>query len=221
MAEAIAIVGLVASIASLIELSGTVVSRVQDFTSSISDIPESLRSLSIRLPLLTVTLNCIQTQAEAGHLPSDVTKALKAVVDNTSEQVLALQNCLSKILPPDSASKLERALKALRSLAKDDKVKQALGQIHRNIDILVLHQTTRHIDTGDRILGELSKLSVVPLSSKSFGVSRPGTPNYARWLLLDGPTSCSSYESGFRRRIAQVNNASLVLWAWEAWAKHN
>jgi hypothetical protein len=51
-----------------------------------------------------------------------VTKALKAVADNTSEHVSAVQTFLSEILPPDGASKLERALKALKSLAKEDKV---------------------------------------------------------------------------------------------------
>ena len=88
----------------------------------------------------------IQTQAEAGCLPDGVTKALRAVIDNTSEQISAIQICLSKILPSDGASKLERALKALKSLAKEDKVQQALEMIHNNSDVLVLCQTTRHPD---------------------------------------------------------------------------
>jgi N-terminal domain on NACHT_NTPase and P-loop NTPases/NB-ARC domain len=179
MAEAVAIVGLVASIASLIELSATVVSRLDDFTSKTSDIPESFRSLLIRLPLLKVTLQRIQAQAEAGHLPGDVTKALEAVVDNTSEQVSAVQICLLKTLPPDGSSKLERAIKALRSLAKEDRVQQALEKIHRNNDILVLYQTTRHVDTSNRIIEELSKLNVVSPLSKSFGVCLGQAPQIA------------------------------------------
>jgi N-terminal domain on NACHT_NTPase and P-loop NTPases/NB-ARC domain len=171
MAEAAAIIGLVSSIASLVELSAKVVSRLHEFTSKISEVPESFRSLSVRLPLLTATLQRIQTQAEASRLSDDVTKALKDVVDNTSEQVSVVQVSLSKILPPDGTSKFERALKALKSLAKEDQVQQALEKIHKNSDILVLHQTTRHVDTGDRILEELSKLSVAPpTSAKSFGV---------------------------------------------------
>lgn len=164
MAEAAAIIGLVASIASLVELSAKVVSRLHEFTSKISEIPESFRSLSIRLSLLTATLQHIQTQAEAGSVSNDVTQALKAVVDNTSQQVSAIQVCLSKVLPPDGASKLERALKALKSLAKEDKVQQALDKIHKNNDVLLLYQT-------DRILEKVSKLSVAPpASSKSFGI---------------------------------------------------
>lgn len=162
MAEAVAIVGLVASIASLVDISAKVVSRLHDFTSKPSDVPESFRSLSIRLPLLTATLQHIQSQAEDGRYPDDVTIALKVVVDDTSKQVSDIQISLSKVLPSDGASKLERALKALKSLAKEDKVQRALEKIYGNNDILVLHQTTRHVDTGDRILEALSKLNVTP-----------------------------------------------------------
>ena len=53
----------------------------------------------------------------------DVAKALKAIVDDTSEQVSITQIDLSKVLLYDGASKLERALKALKYLAKEDKVR--------------------------------------------------------------------------------------------------
>ncbi|KAL9591473.1 MAG: hypothetical protein Q9179_007687 [Wetmoreana sp. 5 TL-2023] len=129
MAEAAAAVGLVASIASLIDLSAKVTTRLHDFTSKSSDVPETFRSLSTRLPLLTATLQCIQSQAEAGHLPEDVSRALNAVVDHTSEQIMTVQTSLSKILPSDGASKLERVLKALKSLAKEDKIQQAKSQL--------------------------------------------------------------------------------------------
>ena len=104
------IIGHVASIASLIDLSAKVVSRLYDFTSKSSDVPESFRSLWIRLPLLTATLQHVLSQAESGCLPNHVMKALKAIVDDISEQVSTVQICLSKILPSDGASKLERVL---------------------------------------------------------------------------------------------------------------
>lgn len=162
MAEAVAIIGLGASIASLVDLSAKVVSRLHDFTSKSSEVPESFRSLSTRLPLLTATLQHIQSQAEDGRLLDDMTKALKAVVDDTSKQVSDIQISLPKVLPSDGASKLIRALKALKSLAMEDKVQRALEKINRNNKILVLYQTTRHVDTGDRILEALSKLSMTP-----------------------------------------------------------
>ncbi|KAL9595974.1 MAG: hypothetical protein Q9179_004781 [Wetmoreana sp. 5 TL-2023] len=180
MAEAAAIVGLVASIASLVDLSAKVVSRLYDFTSTSRDVPESFRSISIRLPLLTTTLESIQSQAKAGGFPDDATQALKAIVNDTSEQVSIVQAYLFKVLPSDDASKLERALKALKSLAKEDKIQQALGKIHKNIDLLILQQTTRHVDMGDRVIEKLSKLNLTSAaSSKSFGVCLGRAPQVA------------------------------------------
>ena len=164
MAEADAVIGLVASIASLVDLSAKVFSRLHGFTSKSSEVPESFCSLSTRLPLLTATLKHIQSQAECGRFPDDITKALKVLVDDTSKQVSDIHISLSKVLPSEGASKLERALKALKSLAKEDKVKRALEKVDGNNQILILHQTTRHDDMGDRILEALSKLSVTPLT---------------------------------------------------------
>jgi N-terminal domain on NACHT_NTPase and P-loop NTPases len=152
MAEPFAIVSLVSSIASLIDLRAKVVSRLREFTSKTSDVPKSFRSLSIQLPLLTATLQRIRTQVQADGLPDEVTNVLTAVADNTSEQIAAVQNYLSKVLPPDGASKLDRAMKVLKSLAKEDEVQHALEKIRGNNDFLMLHQMTRHVDTGDIIL---------------------------------------------------------------------
>lgn len=73
MAEAPAVAGLVASITSLVKLTTKVVSRLHDFTSKISQASELSRSLKNSLPLLTATLQHIQTQAKAARLHDDVT----------------------------------------------------------------------------------------------------------------------------------------------------
>ena len=54
MAEAAVVIGLVASIASLVELTAKVFSRLYESTFKSSKIPESFRSLSTRLPLLII-----------------------------------------------------------------------------------------------------------------------------------------------------------------------
>ena len=125
IAEAAAAVGLVASIASLVDLSAKVASRTRNFTSKSADVPETFRSLLTRLPLLIDILQRIQSQAKDSHLPEDIARALNAVIDYTSEQISIVQTSLSKILPSNGASKLKRALKALKSLAKEDKIQQA------------------------------------------------------------------------------------------------
>lgn len=166
MAEAVAVIGLVASIASLVEITGKVISRLHDFATA--DTPESFRSLSTRLPLLTEALRQIQSQAKSGRFENDTIKALEGVIDDTSKQVSDIENSLSKVLPSDNASKFERTLKALKTLAKEEKVQQAVEKIHKNNDILVLYQTTRIVDA----LSELSITKVTlprPSSNIPFG----------------------------------------------------
>ena len=170
MSEAVVLLGLIASIVSVIELSAKVVSLLHGLTSKTSEIPERFRSLSVELPLLAVTIECIRTQAEAGHFANDVMIALKAVVDSTLTQISALRTRLVAVLPSDDAPKVERVLRALKSLIKEDKVRQALEMIHKNIDVLVLHQTTRHVNLSSQMVEELSKLHVESTtSSESFG----------------------------------------------------
>lgn len=71
-----------------------------------------------------------------------------------------VQTCLFEITPPSDASRVQRAVKALKSLAKEKDVQAAVDKIHRDIDVLVLHQTTQHDDTGERILDAVGKLQV-------------------------------------------------------------
>lgn len=55
-----------------------------------------------------------------------------------------------------------------------------MDKIKKNIDIVILYQTTRHISTGDRILEELSKLNIAPPApSRSFGVCLGRAPQIA------------------------------------------
>ncbi|KAL8903788.1 MAG: hypothetical protein Q9171_007282 [Xanthocarpia ochracea] len=162
MAEVVATIAIVSSIASLIDISAKVVSRLHEFSSRTSDVPGSLQSLSDRLPLLIETIKRIRTQAGSGHLVIDVGEALAAVIINTTKHLTAVQAVLSKVLPPVGASKFERALSALKSIAKDDNVRNAMREIHKNMDTLLLHQTVHHVDTGTHILEQLSKLTVNP-----------------------------------------------------------
>ena len=177
MAEAAAVIGLVASVASLVDLSAKIVSRLRDFTAQTSDVPESFRSLADRLPLLTRTLQRIETRVQAGYVQDNTAKDLERLVNSISDQVMVLQQYLDRIIPKDGVSRLERAVKGLKSLAKEDKVKQALKKIHQGIDVVVLHQTTSHVDTGDRILRELSQLNLKnPPVQETFGLCLGRSP---------------------------------------------
>ncbi|KAL8990337.1 MAG: hypothetical protein Q9169_008145, partial [Polycauliona sp. 2 TL-2023] len=172
MAEVIATIAIVSSIASLIDISAKVVSRLHEFGSQTSEIPKSLRSLCVRLPLLSDTLRQIQNRARAGSLSDEVKNALAAVVSNITEQVSTVHEFLPDVLPADGATKRERALRALKSVKKEDKIHKTWERIYENIDVLILFQTTRHSDTTELILAQLSQLTSITESSASWPVPK-------------------------------------------------
>ncbi|KAL9577476.1 MAG: hypothetical protein Q9203_007445, partial [Teloschistes exilis] len=106
------------------------------------------------------------SQAEAGHLPEDVSNALNAVVDHTSEQISTVQISLSKILPEqgsyDNAEQMDR--QALESREK------VLGKEHpdtltsvSNLALVLQYQgkydeaekmNRRALDGREKVLGK-------------------------------------------------------------------
>jgi len=151
---------------------------VHVFASKTADVPESFRSLAHRLPLLVTTLQTITYQAQAGRLQDELATALQSLVQSTTVQVSILETHLTQVTPPTDATRIERTVKALRSLTKDGKIRMAMEKAHRDIDFLVLHQTTQHVDTGGQILDALAKLQLgqaqgptIPAASISPNVS--------------------------------------------------
>ena len=63
MAEALAIVGLVSAIAQFVDFGLKIVERLQDFHSSVNEVPKAFRDVRVELPLLLDTLK--RTQAKA------------------------------------------------------------------------------------------------------------------------------------------------------------
>ena len=82
MAEAFAIIGLVAAIVGLVDFSAKVIERLSDFTSKTDDVPEAFRAINIQLPLFSNTLQQVQAQAEKGDIDVPTAKALTTVVVN-------------------------------------------------------------------------------------------------------------------------------------------
>lgn len=164
MAEAVAIVGLVSSVASLIDISAKVASRLNDFHANKLQVPKTFSSLADQLPLLTQTLNIIKDRAQDGSLGGQEARSLRKVLENISGQLFDLQRRLDELVPGPNASKWERTFKSFKSVAKEDRLNQAMLNLSRDIDSVMLHQTTVIARTGDRLLREVNELKYVDVS---------------------------------------------------------
>jgi hypothetical protein len=69
MAEALVVVGIVASIVQLVDFSTRVVSRLDEFYSVAKEVPKSFRHVKTELPLLATTLAQFQGP---GDIPAAV-----------------------------------------------------------------------------------------------------------------------------------------------------
>lgn len=172
MAETAAIVSLIASIESLIDLAAQITARLQELVSKTVDVPEPFHTLWDRLPQLSSSLQLITQQIQEVHPSSNTVSALEGVIENASTRFAAINTCLSEAIPKTNAAGVQQVVKALQSQVKDGQIRLAMEGIHQDIDFLILHQTAQSSGTSDRILEACAKL---PLASQPAGVQHGHT----------------------------------------------
>jgi hypothetical protein len=126
MAEALAVVAVVASIVQLVDFSNRVVRRLDEFYSIAGEIPESFRQFKTELALLGTTLQQIK-------------EAIDANVAGWQEQVAQLDAILAKTLPEITDSWRERGKKALVSLHHNAKFESITKILRNHVGILTLY----------------------------------------------------------------------------------
>lgn len=141
MAEAFALVGLVASIVQFVDSSSRVVHRLHEFQSSINDVPKIFSDITIRLPLLANTLEQTK-QADGARLSEKTAKALIPVVDGCHKLLMELDKILNKYRPKEGDSSWRKRLKALSSLAHDTDVQNINTALGDHIQTLTYYTST-------------------------------------------------------------------------------
>lgn len=141
MAEALAIVGVVASIVQLVDFGTTVLYRLKEYQSSLGEVPKSFRQISKKLPLLLHTIQQIQDAIDAGSVKIETEKALLPVIKGCQELLELLQSILDKTLPKADDSSREKVKKAVSSLIQDGKVERILKDLQGLIDSLAFYYT--------------------------------------------------------------------------------
>ena len=171
MAEAVAVVGLVASIVQLVEFGSSVAARLRDFQSNTQDVSATLRGIQTRLPLILDAVKYIKEQADSGLVVEQSAKALQPVVKGCEQAVEKLDSLLTTTLPADGASNRVKFLKALKSLSCNKGIEQLASLLEANIGALTLHQVTATIRQGSS--EKLGDKSAVPNRKPVFLVPYP------------------------------------------------
>jgi hypothetical protein len=139
MAEALAVMGIIANIVQIVDFGERVISRLDDFHRSVNSCPRSFRQTVAEVPLLVDTLKQTEKGITAGSVPEDTVRALYPVVDGCREQLETLDALVNKALPKKDDSRGTRNMKALSSLLHESKVEKLNRSIHRYIEVLTFY----------------------------------------------------------------------------------
>ncbi|KAF2737831.1 hypothetical protein EJ04DRAFT_460527, partial [Polyplosphaeria fusca] len=139
MAEALAVVGVVASIVQLVDFSTRVVSRLDEFYSVAKEVPKSFRHVKTELPLLATTLEQLKSAIDTTSVADGSKKALLPVVTGCNEQVAQLDAVLEKTLPEASDGLRRKDKKVIVSLRHDAKVESITRALRNYIGVLTFY----------------------------------------------------------------------------------
>ena len=139
MAEALAVVGIIANIVQLVEFGSKILHRLTEFQSSVQDVPESFRHIKAKLPLLLHTLQQTKEAIDAGRVNDETTKTLDPIIQGCREQIELLDATLAKTLPSPNDTPGKRRIKAILSIPQDAKVEKIVKTLHSYIRTLTFY----------------------------------------------------------------------------------
>lgn len=131
-AEAIAVLGLIASIVSIID--GT--KQVYDAATNAQGLPKAFREVAGRLPIVRNVLGSAKQHVDKGDVDEDSCKGVKNVVEACEKKALKLDELFHKAIPADGASDLKRYYKAVKAFGKGNKVETLMNGILEDVQLL-------------------------------------------------------------------------------------
>lgn len=175
MAEALAVVGAVASTIQLIDFTAKVFERLNDYIHHMEEVPESLRGIRMHLPLFIEVLRRTQFHIDHGHYNPSTSAILKIFIDESNAQMLLLQDILTTITPIRGDSRMLRSRKAICSLKQEKSLQKIQSNLSGYIEKVLLFQST--IISGQNMVRMKSILHELddPVFQKTSSTSVPTT----------------------------------------------
>ncbi|KAI4234746.1 MAG: hypothetical protein LQ349_003598 [Xanthoria aureola] len=138
-AEAIAVLGIIASTPSIIDFTSKILERIKEAGENVHNIPKAFRDVQITLPLLSHALKQTKQRINSGDLDEEACAALKPVLQDCKSGISELNDIFGKCLPKDGSSRFHRGWKAAISLRKDKKVEEISELLQKRVSFLTYH----------------------------------------------------------------------------------
>ena len=136
MAEALAVVGIIANIIQLVDFGSRVLKRLEEYQSKRGKIPEAFRHIKVELQKLLDALQQTKAAIDTGLMQDETKKALLVAIEECKVQITLLDDIILKALPASGDSWPVRGRKALGSRAK---VEMIIEVVRRYIQTLTYH----------------------------------------------------------------------------------
>ncbi|KAI2793112.1 hypothetical protein POX_b03160 [Penicillium oxalicum] len=173
-------IGLISGVIAIIDATIKIYSAVSD----VSGLPEAFRDTSTRLPLVRETLQSALQNLEMSDPEDSLYQAIKPVLDSCEQKASRLEEIFRTVIPSASASRMERYLRAVRTLGKGSLVESLMQGMLRDVQLLA-HNRVMKLATDEQ-LGELARAedevsaippSLPPQCLRSISNSGPGIQN--------------------------------------------
>ncbi|KAL8852731.1 MAG: hypothetical protein Q9221_002361 [Calogaya cf. arnoldii] len=199
MAEALAAVGVSASILQIVSLTAKLIQRFNDFNSIAEEMPRALRSIHIQLPFLRETCQNLDT--------GDESENVSMIIKECHREIEDLYKTVDRLLPGPGDPRLSRAIKALKSMQYQQKFDHALRKIESFKIGLILHCCQKTTDTPIVVVRHLQKLD------RRFNEYEHEDSMHKIIVLLGmGGQGKSRLALDFARRVSIESQSTLVLW---------
>ncbi|RYP81456.1 hypothetical protein DL769_001969 [Monosporascus sp. CRB-8-3] len=127
------VISLISGIIAIVDASLKLYEAVDDT----SGLPQSFRGVAVRLPLIQDTLETTRAGLAEEDAPLAGSRiALAKVLESCRDKAAALNKVLQAVMPAVGASRIERYLKALKTIPNADKVENLMEGILGDLQVL-------------------------------------------------------------------------------------
>ena len=160
-AEALLVLGLLANIAGIIDVSCKALERIQDVKNGKRDLPKAFQDIQDTLPLLRDALDKTKSQIEGGTLSERSCKSVGSILSDCSAKMNELELIFRECKPKENATWFEREWKAVLTLRQDRKVEELAKHIWRLVSLLTYHHVVSPpIESRNQLLDLSANLSI-------------------------------------------------------------
>jgi hypothetical protein len=177
-AEAVAILGVISSIISIVD--GT--KQVYDAATGAEGLPEAFREVARRLPIITKILSIAERYVKEDRVSTDAYEGVKEVIQACQDKATKLEVLFRKVIPGEDASRTERYIAAVKTLGKGSVVEKLMKGILEDLQLLAGEHNIRIATKEDmeQIAKAIKDVSALPpLMPENELHERSFTANYS------------------------------------------